>query len=172
MIFRTFLLIGFLSGNFAAAADVDNDELERNLDLELEVEGGERQLFPLLPGTKCPTGHVCHKRASTGMMPSSSASANNLKDSIKRNYKTHLQMTMDWDEFGKNLDTIVVSNSYCTRRAAMQRAAGLASGLAISAVSQPAYAAETREVKMGSDSGGLQFVPAKVSICKGDSVKW
>ena len=168
MIFRTFLLIGLLSGNFAAAADVDNDDLE-HLDLELEVEGGERQLFPLLPGTKCPTGNVCHKRA-TGMMPSSSASAN-LKDSIKRNYKTHLQMSMDWDEFGKNMDTIVVSNNYCTRRAAMQRAAGLASGLAISAVSRPAYAAETKEVKMGSDDGGLQFVPAKISICKSDSVK-
>ena len=25
---------------------------------------------------------------------------------------------------------------------------------------------------MGTDSGGLQFVPAKTSICKGDSVKW
>ena len=54
----------------------------------------------------------------------------------------------------------------------MAKAAGLAAGISVAAVSSPAYAAETKEVKMGTDSGGLQFVPAKTSICKGDSVKW
>merc|ERR1712176_1746960 len=34
------------------------------------------------------------------------------------------------------------------------------------------FAAQTMEIKMGSDSGQLVFVPAKASICKGDSVKW
>ena len=54
----------------------------------------------------------------------------------------------------------------------MARRPGPAAGVAIGTVSQPAYAAETKEVKMGSDSGQLIFVPAKISICKGDSVKW
>merc|ERR1711992_392295 len=70
------------------------------------------------------------------------------------------------------MGTVVASNDYCSRRAAMARAAGLAAGLAATTVASPAYAAETKDVKMGSDSGQLVFVPAKVSICKGDSVKW
>jgi len=32
--------------------------------------------------------------------------------------------------------------------------------------------AETKIVKMGTDGGGFQFVPAKTAICAGDSVKW
>lgn len=32
--------------------------------------------------------------------------------------------------------------------------------------------AETYEVKMGSDSGMLQFVPKELTIKKGDTVKW
>merc|ERR1719273_1288515 len=54
----------------------------------------------------------------------------------------------------------------------MTRAAGLAAGVAAATVASPAYAAATAEVKMGTDSGQLIFVPAKTSICKGDSVKW
>merc|ERR1719384_1872671 len=49
---------------------------------------------------------------------------------------------------------------------------GLAAGLTAAAVATPAYAAETKEVKMGSDSGLLAFVPQKTTICKGDTVKW
>ena len=55
---------------------------------------------------------------------------------------------------------------------AMARAAGLAAGVAASTVAMPAYAASTAEVKMGSDSGQLVFVPAKTTICAGDTVKW
>lgn len=35
-----------------------------HLDLEVNVNG-ERQLFPLLPGTKCPTGHTCRTRTAS-----------------------------------------------------------------------------------------------------------
>lgn len=54
----------------------------------------------------------------------------------------------------------------------MTRAAGLAAGVAAVTVSQPAYAAQTVSVKMGTDSGLLAFEPKKVTICAGDTVKW
>jgi len=95
-----------------------------------------------------------------------------LAAAMKSNYKTTLLATMDWQELSDNLDTVVRSNDYCSRRAAMTRAAGLAAGVSLASVSSPAYAAETKEVKMGSDAGLLAFVPAKSSICSGDSVKW
>merc|ERR1712205_86352 len=60
----------------------------------------------------------------------------------------------------------------CTRRVAMARAAGLAFGLSMAAVSAPGFAAETKSVKMGADSGQLVFVPDEIKICKGDSVTW
>merc|ERR1711892_572732 len=78
----------------------------------------------------------------------------------------------NWQELNKELTSVVNSNEYCSRRNAMSRAAGLVAGAAVATVSMPAYAAETKEVKMGTDAGGLQFVPAKISICKGDSVEW
>jgi plastocyanin len=157
MISKALVLVGLFSGK--VFADVEH------LDIELVVEGGERQLFPLLPGTKCPTGHTCRARtAFAGVTP--------MVSSLKSNLKTPLAVSMDWQELNNELDTVVTSDEYCTRRNAMARAAGLAAGLSAAAVTQPAYAAETKEVKMGTDSGGLQFVPAKVTICKGDSVKW
>merc|ERR1711990_401122 len=64
------------------------------------------------------------------------------------------------------------SDSMCTRRHAMARAAGLAAGLALSQVNSPGFAAETKMVKMGSDAGQLVFVPDEIKICKGDSVTW
>jgi len=78
----------------------------------------------------------------------------------------------DWQEFNNDLNTVVKSDDYCTRRGAMARAAGLAAGVLASTVNAPAYAAETKSVKMGTDSGQLKFEPEKISICKGDSVKW
>merc|ERR1711948_101766 len=36
----------------------------------------------------------------------------------------------------------------------------------------PAFAAEPTVIKMGSDSGQLQYVPNESTICKGDSVTW
>mmetsp|Transcript_13368 Transcript_13368/g.14669 ORF Transcript_13368/g.14669 Transcript_13368/m.14669 type:complete len:251 (+) Transcript_13368:117-869(+) len=149
----------------AAVAEVSDGSVV-HLDLEVLVDG-ERQLFPLLPGVQCPTGHTCRSRTigqGQAMAP--------LIGAMKNNMKTPLAMAMNWEEMNNELNTVVVSNSFCTRRAAMAKAAGLAAGVAATTVAQPAYAAETKEVKMGSDGGGLQFVPAKVSICKGDSVKW
>merc|ERR1719199_2240097 len=60
----------------------------------------------------------------------------------------------------------------CTRRRAMARAAGLAAGLALAQVNAPAFAAETKSVKMGTDAGQLVFVPDEIKICKGDSITW
>mmetsp|Transcript_91532 Transcript_91532/g.186310 ORF Transcript_91532/g.186310 Transcript_91532/m.186310 type:complete len:242 (+) Transcript_91532:87-812(+) len=173
MIFKSLALIGLIGGNVAAAnlrADANElveSDFAEHLDLEVEVDG-KRELFPLLPGTKCPTGHVCRVRSS----PQSHNGMSPMLGAIKDNYKNTLTETVDWQELNSNFNTLVVSNNFCTRRAAMARAAGLAAGVAASTVSQPAYAAETKEVKMGSDSGLLAFVPKKVEICKGDSVTW
>jgi len=71
-----------------------------------------------------------------------------------------------------DLNTVIQSDSMCTRRAAMARAAGLAAGLTLAQVNAPAFAAETKMVKMGSDAGQLVFVPDEIKICKGDSVTW
>jgi len=155
---NTILLIAGLFATKAAAS-------VEHLNLEVIVEGGERQLFPLLPGTKCPTGHKCYTRtAFKGSTP--------MVNSLKNNLKKTLAMTMDWQEMNSELTEVVNNNNYCSRRQAMSRAAGLAAGVAVSSVAQPAYAAETKEVLMGTDSGGLKFVPEKIQICKGDSVKW
>merc|ERR1712070_505351 len=71
-----------------------------------------------------------------------------------------------------DLNTVVESPSMCTRRNAMARAAGLAAGLALSTVNAPGFAAETKTVKMGSDSGQLVFVPDEIKVCKGDTITW
>merc|ERR1712194_807298 len=71
------------------------------------VEGGERQLFPLLPGTKCPTGHHCRVRTT-------SAGMNPMMGSLKDNLKTPLAATLDWQELNNNLNTVVASNDYCS----------------------------------------------------------
>jgi hypothetical protein len=173
MIFKTLVLIGLLSSNVTAAnlrGDVAANEVQTTydevFDLELVNADGDRELFPLLPGTRCPTGQQCRVRHTIygGMSPMST--------SLKNNMKTQLALTLDWSEFDKELSKVVSSDKFCTRRAAMARAAGLAAGASVAAVSKPAYAAETKEVKMGSDSGLLAFVPNKLQICKGDSVKW
>jgi len=170
MIYKTLVLIGFLGCN-AAASNLRGDEINEvdttleNLDLEIILENGDRELFPLLPGTKCPTGHKCSVRTHIGGMSP-------MANSLKANMKTPLAMTLDWKEFDTNMKTVVASDKFCTRRQAMTRAAGLAAGVAAATVAKPAYAAETKEVKMGSDSGLLAFVPSKMTICKGDSVKW
>ena len=71
-----------------------------------------------------------------------------------------------------DLNTVVQSDNMCSRRQAMARAAGLAAGLTLAAVNQPSFAAETKMVKMGSDTGQLVFVPDEVKLCKGDTVTW
>mmetsp|Transcript_11819 Transcript_11819/g.24417 ORF Transcript_11819/g.24417 Transcript_11819/m.24417 type:complete len:234 (-) Transcript_11819:235-936(-) len=165
MIFKSLVFLGLLSSNVSASLRGVEQESEVQLDLEVIVEGGERQLFPLLPGTKCPTGHHCRVRTTSGGM-------NPMMGSLKDNLKTPLAATLDWQELNNNLNTVVASNNYCSRRSAMARAAGLAAGVSLATVSKPAYAAETKAVKMGSDSGQLVFVPAKITICSGDMVEW
>jgi len=91
--------------------------------------------------------------------------------SLKDNLKTELADT-EWLELNNNLMNVVDTSYYCNRRHAMARVAGLLAGETAATVAQPAYVAETKEVKMGSDSGELVFVPIKTSICQGDSVKW
>merc|ERR550514_1918570 len=80
--------------------------------------------------------------------------------------------TLEMLALNDDLNTVVQSDSYCTRRQAMARAAGLAAGLALGQVNSPGFAAETKMVKMGSDSGQLVFVPDELKICKGDTVTW
>merc|ERR1719218_430725 len=89
------------------------------------------------------------------------------KDDVKGPVKTLEMLALNDD-----LNTVVMSDSMCTRRQAMARAAGLAAGLALSQVQAPGFAAETKMVKMGSDNGQLVFVPDEIKICNGDSVTW
>ena len=113
------------------------------------------------------TGHRCRARASNhGVTPMMSSLKDNLKGPILQ------QGTESWHAMNHDLATAVESNDFCTRRAAMARAAGLAAGLAVATVGMPAYAAETTKVLLGSDSGQLVFVPASTKVCKGDTVTW
>lgn len=75
-----------------------------HLDLEVTLENGERELFPLLPGTKCPTGHTCRSRnIGTG------AGVSPLVASMKDNMKAGLKASMDWQEFNNDMITVVKS---------------------------------------------------------------
>lgn len=169
---KALLLLGLIGSasarlSFPAAATPEEAAVHNeHLDIELEVDG-ERQLFPLLPGTKCPTGYNCRVRNVDNIVNKSP-----MIGALKSSLKTPLQMSMNWHELNHNLYTVVDSSDRCTRRNAMAKAAGLIAGLGVATVSQPAYAAETVSVKMGADSGLLVFEPAKTQICKGDSVKW
>jgi len=156
--FKSLALLALIGGfEFSMALE--------HLDLEVVMDNGERQLFPLLPGTKCPTGHQCRSRTFE-------AQQSPMLSALKNNLKKPLAATLDWQEFNTNLNEVVRSDDYCSRRQAMARAAGLAAGVAVTAVAAPAYAAETVKIKMGADSGLLVFEPAKASACKGDTVTW
>lgn len=171
--FALTLLLSQADAKLGGGGDDNHDIVDgvvEHLDLEVVVESGERQLFPLLPGTKCPAGHTCRVRTTSGGWAPEKLSP--MGSSLKDSLKTPLAMAMNWDEFNNNMNTVVVSNDYCTRRAAMTRAAGLAAGVAAATVAQPAYAAATTKVKMGDDSGLLTFVPKKINICAGDSIEW
>jgi plastocyanin len=171
--FKTAVLISLIAG--AAAEHVEPEAL----DLEVVVEGGRRELFPLTPGVKCPAGHKCHARTQRAGVAPMMASLNEdaggvapLTPFLKENLKSPLVEPESWHAMNTNLNTAVKSDDYCTRRGAMARAAGLAAGMSFATVNAPAFAAATTEVKMGDDSGQLVFVPKKIKVCKGDSVKW
>jgi plastocyanin len=141
---------------YVAAAPAPIDEVK-----PVEAESERRELFPLFAaGAKNGVRAQAAHRAHTGVKMS-------LADSIKTPIKAIEQLALNDD-----LNTVVSSGDMCTRRRAMARAAGLAAGLSLAAVNMPAFAAETKSVKMGSDSGQLVFVPDEIKVCAGDSVTW
>ena len=161
----TLFLVTLLAGA-AAEEPVEHEAL----DLEVVVEGGRRELFPLLPGTKCPTGHRC--RARVGHMGHNRESVVPMMANLHDNMKNPLAVAEE-QALNQAVNTILEDgNDYCARRSALSRALGLAAGLAFSTVSNPAFAASAATVKMGDDSGQLIFVPKNTKICKGDSVTW
>ena len=99
-------MLGVAAADNLRSAEPEASELSEigvthHLDLEVVLENGERELFPLLPGTKCPTGHVCHSRSivQNGVSPLASA--------LKGKLKTPLTATMNWQEFNNDLTTAV-----------------------------------------------------------------
>jgi plastocyanin len=161
------LSIGLLAG-YVAGAPIETVEAAAEFDHEDKSVSAQhgRELFPLYAlRNKC--ARMCNARdraASAATMMSVKGDA----DALKGGPIKALEMLALNDD----LNTVVQSESMCTRRAAMARAAGLAAGLALSTVNQPGFAAETKMVKMGSDSGQLVFSPDEVKICAGDSVTW
>jgi len=158
--------IGLLAGQ-AAAAPTEMPKVEST-----EVESTEsalhrgRSLFPIYAiGNKC--ARLCSSRDKAFQEITNVNPMMKISDDAKGPIKALEMLALNDD-----LNTVVQSNSMCDRRRAMARAAGLAAGLALSQVNQPGFAAETKTVKMGSDSGQLVFVPDEVKICKGDSVTW
>jgi plastocyanin len=161
------LSIGLLAGYVAAAPTEVVEKADHN-DPTADARGRGRELFPLYAiGNKC--ARLCSSRDRaikeiTSVKPMMSVcDASDAKGPVK---------ALEMLALNDDLNTVVMSDSMCTRRHAMARAAGLAAGLALSQVSAPGFAAETKMVKMGSDNGQLVFVPDEIKICKGDSVTW
>jgi plastocyanin len=160
-----FLIVGLSAGRFAAAADPV--EVMAGSELEQENDTAQRrELFPLYSvGTRCARRGCSVYNQVTAVNPIMSLASENVNS--KGPIKALEMLAMNDD-----MNTVVYSDSMCTRRRAMARAAGLAAGLALSQVKAPGFAAETKSVKMGSDSGQLVFVPDDIKICKGDTVTW
>jgi plastocyanin len=156
---KTLFLVGLLAGHIAAAPTEDI------ADENSVADQRGRELFPVYAiGTKCARRGCSIYHQITSVNPMMSVSdANVVKGPVK---------ALEMLALNDDLNTVVQSDSMCTRRHAMARAAGLASGLALAQVNAPGFAAETKMVKMGSDSGQLVFVPDEVKLCKGDSVTW
>jgi plastocyanin len=163
------LTIGLLAAHVAAAPTQEATAVKREpVELDAEEEAGaenRRELFPLYAiGNKCARrGCSVYHQIQSVNPQMSIADENSVKGPVK---------TLEMLALNDDLHTVVKSDSMCTRRAAMARAAGLAAGLTLSQVNQPGFAAETKTVKMGSDNGQLVFVPDELKICKGDSVTW
>jgi plastocyanin len=163
MIYKT-LVLGLLAGHVAAAPA----EVATTVEFDADTAQRGRELFPLYAiGTKC--ARLCSARDRaikeiTSVKPQMSVcDANSAKGPVK---------ALEMLALNDDLNTVVQSDSMCTRRHAMARAAGLAAGLALAQVNAPGFAAETKMVKMGSDNGQLVFVPDEIKVCKGDSVTW
>jgi plastocyanin len=151
------LIIGLV-----AAAPTVEDVEKPEVDID---EANRRELFPLYSvGTRCARRGCSVYNQISSVNPQMSLSENvGIKGPVK---------TLEMLALNDDLNTVVQSDSYCTRRHAMARAAGLAAGMAMASVNAPGFAAETKSVKMGSDSGQLVFVPDEVKVCKGDTVTW
>jgi plastocyanin len=158
----------FFAASIAAASaeDVAATATVEALDLDNEtsVQHG-RELFPLYSvGSKCARrGCSVYNQISSVNPMMSVADQSGVKGPVK---------ALEMLALNDDLNTVIQSDSMCTRRRAMARAAGLAAGLALSKVNAPGFAAETKTVKMGSDSGQLVFVPDEITICKGDTITW
>jgi len=157
MLYKAIFLAATLRTIAAAPTEV---EVEENV-----AEDNRRELFPLYSiGNKCARrGCSVYHQISNVNPQMSIADASEAKGPVK---------ALEMLALNDDLNTVVQSNSMCTRRRAMARAAGLAAGLALSQVNAPGFAAATKAVKMGSDAGQLVFVPDEVTVCKGDSVTW
>jgi len=159
--------VGLLAGSVSAFApsveEVANknvkglNDISEAMSLYEEEDSRGRKLFPIYAVSKC--ARFCSAKAA--VQPPGTGQAT--KGPVK---------ALEMLALNEDLNTVVQSGSMCQRRQAMARAFGLAAGLALGMVNAPAFAAETKTVKMGSDSGQLVFVPDEIKICKGDSVSW
>jgi len=161
-----FLVVGVLTGQ-AAAAPAQREGNVWQKPETFAVEGSEaitrgRELFPIYAlKNKCSA--YCASAASSRTGP---------VEMVSTGQNVKVVKALEMLALNDDLNTVVKSDHMCTRRSAMARAAGLAFGLSMAAVGAPGFAAETKSVKMGSDSGQLVFVPDEVKICKGDSITW
>ena len=116
------------------------------------------------------TDTATSKDVDTSHFPSSDGPTSPMVIALEK--ANSLPEDLEWKGINAHLKTITRSDDYCTRRNAMKRAAGLVAGETMDTVNSPEMVAETRQIKMGTDSGMLVFVPSKTSICKGDTVTW
>jgi len=165
MIYKLSLIVGVLVGQIAAAPTETTGVATPAVEDVEDVSDNRRELFPVYSiGNKC---------ARRGCSIYNQISSVNPQMALKDNIGVQGPVkTLEMLALNDDLNTVVESPYRCTRRNAMTRAAGLAAGLALSAVNQPGFAAETKKVKMGSDAGQLVFQPDEIKICKGDSVTW
>jgi plastocyanin len=154
-----------LAAKDARISDLESQLFKLDNETMVESHSNHRELFPLYSvGTKC---------ARRGCSIYHQINAVNPMMSLGDERKTKGPVkALEMLALNDDLNTVIQSGDMCTRRRAMTRAAGLAAGLALSAVNAPAFAAETKTVKMGSDSGQLVFVPDEIKICAGDTVTW
>merc|ERR1719161_1812397 len=138
MIYALCLGIGLFAG-LVSAAPTPTEAVEAEVPMH-----PHRELFPMLIGTKCARFCDAAAGASRGAGPMMSTGD---KIVVKGPVKALEMLALNDD-----LNTLVQSDSMCTRRSAM------------------ALAAETKMVKMGSDTGQLVFLPDEIKICKGDTV--
>merc|ERR1719331_2380704 len=136
------ICLGLFAGLIAAAPAAE--PIEDVVDAKEEAQ--RRELFPLYSvGSKCARRGCSVYHQISAINPMMAVSDQN---AVKGPVKALEMLALNDD-----LNTVVQSDNMCTRRRAMARAAG--------------FAAETKTVKMGSDSGQLVFVPDELKICAG-----